>query len=87
MDKKQKNKVREASDFVNVIREVVRQEFSNRDSTVIAIVESINSDGTLNLYVLPDRQSVVKNIINQCKYAFKPGDTALLYLIGNIIKK
>ena len=73
----------EAKDFVEVIRDVIRQELSNKDSTAICIVESVNNDGTLNLYVLPDRQSVVRNIINQCRYDFNSGDTALLYLIGN----
>ena len=73
----------EAKDFVEVMRDVIRQELSNRDTTAVCIVESVNGDGTLNLYVLPDRQSVVRNIINQCRYDFNVGDTALLYLINN----
>ena len=77
------NETREAGDFVNVIRDIVRQEFATRDSTAVAVVESVNQDGTLNLYVLPDTQGIVRNIINQCRYDFNPGDTALLYLIGN----
>ena len=72
-----------AKDLVDIIRDIVRQELSERDSTAIAIVESVNSDNTLNLYVLPDMQRIVTNIINQCKYDFSPGDTALLYLVGN----
>jgi len=78
-----KNNTGEAKDFVEVVRDVMRQELNNRDSTAICIVESVNGDGTLNLYVLPDRQTVVRNIINQCRYNFNAGDTALLYLIGN----
>lgn len=77
------NKSREAGDFVNVVRDIIRQEMSNRDSTAVAIVESVNGDGTLNLYVLPDTQSVIRNVINQCRFDFIQGDTALLYLIGN----
>lgn len=77
------NKTGEAKDFIEVVRDVVRQELSNRDATAICVVESVNSDGTLNLYVLPDRQSVIRNIINQCRFNFSVGDTALLYLIGN----
>lgn len=77
------NETREAGDFVNVVRDIVRQELATRDSTAVAVVESVNQDGTLNLYVLPDTQRVVRNIINQCRYDFSPGDTALLYLIGN----
>lgn len=78
-----KNQIREAQGFVDVVRDAVRQELLERDSTAIAIVESVNPDGTLNLYVLPDTQTTVRNIINQCRYDFNSGDTALLYLIGN----
>ena len=77
------NETREAGDFVNVVRDIVRQELTTRDATAIAIVESINQDDTLNLYILPDMNNVVRNIINQSKYTFYPGDTALVYLIGN----
>lgn len=73
----------DAKDFIEIVRDVIRQENNNRDSTVVCAVESVNDDGTLNLYVLPDKQSIIRNIINQCRYDFKAGDTALLYLIGN----
>lgn len=76
------NKTREASDFVNVVRDIVKQEFSTRDSTAVAIIESINQDGTLNLYVLPDMNTVIHNVTNQCRYSFKAGDTATLFLIN-----
>ena len=72
-----------AKSFVDVIRDAVRQELSDRDSTAVCVVESVNENGTLNLYVLPDRQKIVRNIVNQCRYNFNPGDTALLYLINN----
>lgn len=73
----------EAKGLVDIIRDVIRQELDRRDSTAIAVVESVNSDGTLNLFVLPDTQTIISNIVNQCRFNFKAGDTALLYLIGN----
>ena len=73
----------EVKNFVEVLKDIVKQELDTRDSTAIAVVESVNDDNTLNLYILPDRQSIVRNIINQCRYNFKAGDTALLYLIDN----
>lgn len=76
------NKTKEAGDFVNVVRDIVRQELSTHDSTVVAMVESINADGSLNLYVLPDMNNVVHNVTNQCRYSFNPGDTATLFLIN-----
>jgi hypothetical protein len=74
---------KEAADFVSVVYDIVNQKLANRDTTAVAIVESVNTDGTLNLYVLPDTQTAVRNITNQCRFNFNPGDTALLYLIGN----
>lgn len=74
---------KEAADFVSVIDDIVNQKLTNRDTTAVAIVESVNTDGTLNLYVLPDTQTTIKNVINQCRYNFNSGDTALLYLINN----
>ena len=74
---------KEAADFVSVIDDIVNQKLANRDTTAVAVVESVNTDGTLNLYVLPDIQTAIKNVINQCRYNFNSGDTALLYLINN----
>ena len=81
--KKERNQQKEAGELIELVRETIRQELSAKDSTAICIVESINTDGTLNLFVLPDKQTSIKNIINQCRFDFKAGDTALLYLIGN----
>ena len=81
--KKKENQQKEAGEFIELVRETIRQELSAKDSTAICIVESVNTDGTLNLFVLPDKQTSIKNITNQCRFDFKAGDTALLYLIGN----
>lgn len=77
-----KNRQKEASGLVELVRETIRQEMSSRDSTAICVVESVNVDGTLNLFVLPDKQTTIKNIINQCRFDFNIGDTALLYLVN-----
>lgn len=81
--KKERNQQKEAGELIELVREIIRQESSTKDSTAICIVESVNANGTLNLFVLPDKQTSIKNITNQCRFDFKAGDTALLYLIGN----
>ena len=81
--KKERNLQKQAGEFVELTREEIREYLSTKDSTAICIVESVNTDGTLNLFVLPDKQTSIKNITNQCRFDFKAGDTALLYLIGN----
>ena len=83
MVKKKNEQQKEAGELIELIRETIRQELSQKDRTVVCMVENVNPDGTLNLFVLPDKQTSIKNITNQCRFDFKPGDTALLYLIGN----
>ena len=69
--------------FVEIAREIANQQMSNKSSDVVCEIESVNADGTLNVYVLPDRVNVLRNIINESRYNFKSGDNALLYLIKN----
>lgn len=73
--------VADAAGLVDIIRDIVDQKLNERDQTVTCMVESVNENGTLNVFVLPDMQTVVSNIINESRYDFKPGDYALLYLI------
>lgn len=73
----------DAQAFVKLVREIVEQQLSERSTDAVAEVESVNEDGTLNLYVLPDRRNVVHSIKNESKYLFKTGDVCLLYLIKN----
>lgn len=72
-----------AGDLIDIIREVISQEMANHDTTAVCRVQSVNDDGTLNLFILPDIQNPITNIINQCRFDFNPGDTALLYKIRN----
>ena len=78
-----KNERKDATDFVDIVRTIIRQELEDRNNTAICIVESVNQDETLNLYVLPDRQNVIKNVVNQCRFNFRAGDTALLFKVDN----
>ena len=69
--------------FVQIAREIVDQQNANRSNDAVCEIESVNEDGTLNVYVLPDKTNVITNIINESRYNFKKGDNALLYLIRN----
>ena len=69
--------------FVQIAREIVDQQNANRSNDAVCEIESVNEDGTLNVYVLPDRTNVITNIINESRYNFRKGDNALLYLIRN----
>ena len=73
----------DAKSFLSVMRQMVEQQTDTMSSDAVCEIESVNADGTLNIYILPDRETIVRNIINESRYDFKRGDNALLYKIRN----
>ena len=73
----------DAKSFLTVMRKMVEQQTDTMSSDVVCEIESVNEDGTLNIYILPDRETVVRNVINESRYNFRRGDNALLYKIHN----
>lgn len=73
----------DAKDFLSVTRDIIEQQIRDRSTDTVCEIESVNEDGTLNVFVLPDKQTILKNIINESRYNFKRGDNALLYKIHN----
>lgn len=73
----------DAKNFLGLTREIIEQQIRDRSTDAVCEIESVNEDGTLNVYILPDRQTVVRNIINESRYNFRRGDSALLYKIRN----
>ena len=73
----------DAKDFLSVIRDIIEQQIKNLSTDAVCEIESVNEDGTLNVFVLPDKQTILKNIINESRYNFKRGDNALLYKVHN----
>lgn len=72
-----------AKKLIQAVDERVRQHLAKLSSDAVFQVESVNDDGTLNGYVLPDMENAIHNVVNQSKYEFSNGDLGLLYLIGN----
>ena len=77
------NHMIDAKDFLSVIRDIIEQQIKDLSTDAVCEIESVNEDGTLNVFVLPDKQTILKNIINESRYNFKRGDNALLYKIHN----
>lgn len=75
----------EAPDMlIELIRNLIREELSLRDSTEICIIQ--NYDALTDRYgvsILPDRKTIIPNIINASKYHFDVGDIGVLYKMGN----
>lgn len=74
-----------AEQLIDLIREIVREEVKKQDNTVPCIVNSVNEDNTVDLCVLPDLDTVVKQIPNPNRIDCREGDTVLLYKVKNQI--
>ena len=71
--------------LINLIRELVKEETRGIDRSVICEVDSVNSDGTVNIKLLSDESTILYNIPNGSGYSFESGDHAVLYKIGNAL--
>ena len=74
-----------AEQLVDLIREIVREEVKKQDNTVPCIVDSVNDDGTVNLCILPDLDTVISGILNPNHIDCRGGGTVLLYKVKNQI--
>ena len=72
----------DATQFIQVVNELITNRLTAIDRTTLCIIESVNEDGTVNVYIPPDNSNVFHDIINESKYTLKQGDKALLYLVG-----
>lgn len=79
------NKTEQANSFLNIIRSIIKEEQNKRDRVEICQIDSVNEDGTVNIKMLSDFESVriIPNISNQSIYDFKSGDLAIIYMIQN----
>lgn len=79
------DKTEQANSFLNIIRSIIKEEQDKCDRTEICQIDSVNEDGTVNIKMLSDFESVriIPNISNQSIYSFKSGDLAIIYMIQN----
>lgn len=79
------NKAEQANSFLNIIRSIINEEQNKIDRVEICQIDSVNEDGTVNIKMLSDFETVriIPNISNQSIYSFKSGDLAIIYMIQN----
>ena len=79
------NKAEQANSFLNIIRSIINEEQNKLDRVEICQIDSVNEDGTVNIKMLSDFESIriIPNISNQSIYSFKSGDLAIIYMIQN----
>ena len=72
-----------ASDLVNIIRDIVREELSHTDNTIVCQVASVNADGTYDLYIVSDMKNIIRQISSITSQSIKVGDFVNVYKIKN----
>lgn len=72
-----------ANEFVDILRDVVKQEFSKKDSTMLCQVKQKKSGNHYDLSILPGDQVSLKNVANMTRYDLKVGDYVYVYAIRN----
>ena len=75
----------ESNQFYLLLKELISEEIHKLDCTTPCLVDSVNADGTINIYLLPDTATIIPNILNASKYELKKGDIVLLYKVKNRI--
>lgn len=69
----------EAECLVNLIKKLIKENQEEQDQTILCLVDSVNPDNTLDLYVLSDINTKITNVINESNYIIRSGDEVVLY--------
>lgn len=69
--------------LVSLIRELIREEMSKKDASSICQIASVNENGTVNIILPSDPDTIIPNIKNTSGYEFVSGDYGVLYKIEN----
>ena len=77
------NDNRAVSELVDIIRDIVRQELSGLDQTVLCKIKKKNSEDHYDVTIVPDDKTIVKNVVNMTKFELKEGDYVYVYKINN----
>ena len=76
MDKnRNKNYNRYADEMLSKIDQCVKQRLQKISDLETAVVESINSNGTVNVFFPPNKENIFTNINNQTPFTLNPGDS------------
>ena len=70
----------QADILLNRIKSVIRDELSDAVIVEGAIVQHINEDGTVDVYIPPERDKVFTRISNQSPFELQKGDSVELLL-------
>lgn len=66
---------RYADEMLNKIEACIQERMKKIPSLETAVVDSVNTDGTINIYFPPNRESVFTRISNQTPFILTSNDT------------
>lgn len=72
-----------ADNMVDIIRDIVREEVSKTDSTLLCRVKNIYSENAVDVIPVSDKTLILHNIPNMTKYDLSIGDYVYIYKINN----
>lgn len=73
--------VNQSEQFLTIIKNLIDQKTKQLDCTKTCIVDSVNDDGTVNIFLPPDMSTRISNIQNYSNCNFRNNDVAVLYCI------
>lgn len=73
-----------ADNFVDLIKDLIKQELSKTDQTILCEVAAKGSkENCYDVYIVPDYHTIIHNIPNQTRFEPKNGDYVYVYKINN----
>ena len=71
------------NNFVDILRDLIKEQIDKQDTTIMCKIVSVNQDGTYNVYVEPDERNIIHNIPSISPYTLKQDDYVYVYKIKN----
>lgn len=77
------NNEKSAKSMLDLIKQLIKQQLDEKDQVALCQIASPGSDGTYNIYVVPDDSNVIHGIPNKFGFDLSTGDYVYVYKVGN----
>lgn len=77
------NSDKAANELVDIIRNVIQQELSKIDSTILCQIKQQKDADHYDVAIVPDEEISLRNVVNMTKFDLQVGDYVYVYKIRN----
>ena len=77
------NSDKAANELVDIIRNVIQQELSKIDSTILCQIKQQKDADHYDVVIVPDEEISLRNVVNMTKFDLQVGDYVYVYKIRN----